>query len=135
MTEPYGSFNLKYIENCHLSVGYIPMLSIYKLGFTWRRMVRMMNDDALEGIGKEAFLTKKTSRKTSVRKSDALRMITNAPWYVSNLMLHNDLKIPFVQEAIALFATKYNNQLISNLFHQSTNARRLQKTWPEDLAT
>jgi hypothetical protein len=60
-------------------------------------------------------------------------MLTNAPWYVSNLMLHNDLKIPFVQEAIALYAIKYNNQLISNLFHQSTNARRPQKTWPEDL--
>jgi hypothetical protein len=68
-------------------------------------------------------------------------MITNAPWYVSNLALHNDLKIPFVQEAIALYATKYkkrtvdhNNQLISNLFHQSTNAKGLQKTWPEDQA-
>jgi hypothetical protein len=61
--------------------------------------------------------------------------------FVSSLELHNDLKIPFVQEAIALYATKYkkrtmdhNNELISNLFDQSTNARRLQKTWPEDLA-
>jgi hypothetical protein len=73
-------------------------------------------------------------------QSKTLRMITNAPWYVSNVTLHNDLKIPFVQ-AIALYATKYkkrtmnhNNQLISNLFHQSTNAKRLQKIWPEDLA-
>jgi hypothetical protein len=62
-------------------------------------------------------------------------MITNAPWYISKLALHNDLKIPFVQEAIALYANKYkkrtldhNNQLISNLFHQTNNARRLQKT-------
>jgi hypothetical protein len=58
-----------------------------------------------------------------------------------SLTLHNDLKVPFVHEAIALCATKYknrtldhNNQPISNLFHQTNNARRLQKTWPEDLA-
>jgi hypothetical protein len=69
-------------------------------------------------------------------QSQTLRMITNAPWYVSNLTLHNDLKIPFVQEAISLYANKHkkrtldhNNQLISNLFHQTNNARRLgQKT-------
>jgi hypothetical protein len=30
-----------------------------------------------------------------------------APWYVSNVKLHNDLKIPFVYEAIALYARKY----------------------------
>jgi hypothetical protein len=40
-------------------------------------------------------------------QSKTLRMITNAPWYVSNLTLHNDLKIPFVEEAIALYGTKY----------------------------
>ena len=27
-------------------------------------------------------------------------MITNAPWYVSNLTLHEDLKIPYVREVL-----------------------------------
>jgi hypothetical protein len=31
-------------------------------------------------------------------QSKTLRMITGAPWFVSNLTLHNNLKIPFVQE-------------------------------------
>jgi hypothetical protein len=29
-----------------------------------------------------------------------LRMITGAPWFVSNLTLHSDLKIPFIHEEI-----------------------------------
>jgi hypothetical protein len=29
-------------------------------------------------------------------------MITGAPWFVSNLTLHNDVKIPFVHEEITL---------------------------------
>jgi hypothetical protein len=29
-----------------------------------------------------------------------LRMITNAPWYVTNQTLHDDLKVPFVKDVI-----------------------------------
>jgi hypothetical protein len=68
-------------------------------------------------------------------------MITGAPWLVSNPTLHNDLKIPFAQEEITLHANKHklrttghSNQLISELFHQSNDVRRLQRIWPEDLA-
>jgi hypothetical protein len=63
------------------------------------------------------------------------------PWFTSNLTLHNDLKIPFVHEEITLHANKYklrttghSNKLINELFHQSNDVRRLQRTWPEDLA-
>ena len=28
-------------------------------------------------------------------------MMTNAPWYVTNLTLHDDLKIPFVRDVIS----------------------------------
>jgi hypothetical protein len=68
-------------------------------------------------------------------------MITGAPWFVRNLTLHNDLKIPFVHQEITLHANKYkprstdhSNRPISELFHQSSNVRRLQRIWPEDLA-
>jgi hypothetical protein len=68
-------------------------------------------------------------------------MITGAPWLVSNPTLHNDLKIPFAQEEITLHANKYklrttghSNQLISELFHQSNDVRRLQRIWPEEPA-
>jgi hypothetical protein len=33
-------------------------------------------------------------------QSKILRMIADAPWYVSNQTLHDDLKVPFVKEVI-----------------------------------
>jgi hypothetical protein len=74
-------------------------------------------------------------------QSNTLWKITGAPWFVSTLTLHNDLKIPFVQQEITLHANKYklrttghSNQPISELFRQSNDVRRLQRIWPEDLA-
>jgi hypothetical protein len=65
-----------------------------------------------------------------IYQSKTLKMITSAPWFVSNLTLHNDLKIQFVREEITLHANKYklritghSNQLISELFHQSNDVR------------
>jgi hypothetical protein len=40
-------------------------------------------------------------------KSNVLRTITNAPWYVSNFTLHNDLHIPFITEETKRYATVY----------------------------
>jgi hypothetical protein len=33
-------------------------------------------------------------------QSKILRMITNAPWYVTNQTLHDDLKVPFMKDVI-----------------------------------
>jgi hypothetical protein len=70
-----------------------------------------------------------------------LRMITGAPWFVSTLTLHNDLKIPFVHQEIPLHANQYklratghSNRPISELFHPSNDVRRLQRIRPEDPA-
>jgi hypothetical protein len=67
-------------------------------------------------------------------------MRTGAPWFVSNLTLHNDLTIPFVHEEIILNAKKYklcltghSNQVISELFHQLNNVRKFQRIWPEEV--
>jgi hypothetical protein len=37
-------------------------------------------------------------------QSKTLRALADAPWYVSNLTLHNDLKIPFVKNEILRIA-------------------------------
>jgi hypothetical protein len=73
--------------------------------------------------------------------SKTLRMMTGAPWYVSNLTLHNDLKIPFVHEEITLHANKYklrttghSNQPIRELFHRYSHVRIFQNICLEDLA-
>jgi hypothetical protein len=45
-------------------------------------------------------------------QSNVLQIITNAPWYVSNYTLHNDLQIPFITEEIKRYSTLYYNRLI-----------------------
>jgi len=69
-----------------------------------------------------------------------LRMISSAPWYVSNETLHNDFEMPYVTEVIRINTNKYknrstvhSNQLIRNLFNPSVD-RRLKRLCPEDLA-
>jgi hypothetical protein len=41
-------------------------------------------------------------------QSKTVRMITGAPWFVSNLTLHNDLKIPFVHKKSHSMPTNTN---------------------------
>jgi len=66
-------------------------------------------------------------------------MFSNAPWHVSNQILHNDFEIPYVTEVIRINTNKYknrstvhSNQLIGTLFNPSVD-RRLKRLWPEDL--
>lgn len=73
-------------------------------------------------------------------QSKTLRLIANAPWYVTNQRIHEDLQIPFVSEVIQSTSTIYrgrlqghSNELIENLYMQGPSNRRLKKTWPEDL--
>jgi hypothetical protein len=73
-------------------------------------------------------------------QSKTLRKLANAPWYVSNVTLHNDLRIPYVTEVIITYAKNHknrtkqnNNQLIRDLFNQPEIGRRLNRMWPEDL--
>ena len=66
-------------------------------------------------------------------------MITNAPWYVSNLTLHEDLKIPYVREVVI---DKYAKRHQKLEMHPSPllqplldigQPRLLKRTWPMDL--
>jgi hypothetical protein len=65
-------------------------------------------------------------------------MISGAPWYVSSQTLHEDLKIPLIQDMIKSNINKYKNrtsvnenQLIKDLFTQTLEERRLKRIWPE----
>jgi hypothetical protein len=84
--------------------------------------------------------TKPSNTKIIKRfQSKVLHLITNAPWYVSNLSLHNDLQIPFVIEEIHRLSTLYrqsvlrhNNRLVAEN-SDPPNAGRLRRQWPSDL--
>jgi hypothetical protein len=75
--------------------------------------------------------------------SRILRIITKAPFYVSNHTLHKDLYIPFVHDlAIESYNKVHNrlnphpNPLVQNLSlpHLLDNPpRRLKRLWPRDL--
>jgi hypothetical protein len=72
-------------------------------------------------------------------QSKILRFITNAPWYVSNLTLHKDLKTPYVTETIRENSTKHYNKLenhskalLQPLLQPHKN-RRVKRNWPADL--
>jgi hypothetical protein len=73
-------------------------------------------------------------------QSKTLRKLANAPWYILNVTLHNDLSIPDVTEVVRTYANnnknrtaQSNNQLIRDLFNQPEIGRRLNRMWPEDL--
>jgi hypothetical protein len=70
-------------------------------------------------------------------QSNVLRTITNAPWYVSNFMLHNDLRSPFITEEIKRYSTLYYSRLIGHensyvteLSNPLNVRRRLKRQWP-----
>jgi hypothetical protein len=43
-------------------------------------------------------------------QSKMLRKLGNAPWYISNITLHNDLRIPYVTEVIRTYAKNHKNR-------------------------
>jgi hypothetical protein len=72
-------------------------------------------------------------------QSKILRMNANAPWYVPNITLHEDLNVPLAKDVIKQRSTIYHNKiegyvnvLIQPLL-QTHNQRRLKRNWPADL--
>jgi hypothetical protein len=65
--------------------------------------------------------------------------MANAPWYVSNHTLHNDLKVPLVQDVIkerkrhhGCKLADHTNPLMETLLREHDN-RRLLRVWPTDV--
>jgi hypothetical protein len=86
---------------------------------------------------------KSNLNRIQVFQNIALRKLTNSPSYVSNHILHTDLKIKSVKEEAIIYYSKFHNTLIShfNLLIKalSKNAipgnppRRLKRKWCKDL--
>lgn len=76
-------------------------------------------------------------------QSISLRLITSAPWYVTNITLHKDLKIQTVEQLIKQHYSKFHkklhlhqNPLISHLSSRTlpdNPPRRLKRRWCRDL--
>lgn len=73
-------------------------------------------------------------------QSKTLRMILNAPWYIINNMIHNDLNISTLNEEIKIFSRKYLQRLekdpnitAMNILDNSTEIYRLKRFKPLDL--
>jgi hypothetical protein len=66
-------------------------------------------------------------------------MITNAPWYVNNQTLNDDLKVPFIKDITREKRINHHDKLqnhsnpILQLLLEQQQRRRLKKLWPADL--
>jgi hypothetical protein len=72
-------------------------------------------------------------------QSKILRMITNAPWYVTNQTLHDDLKVRLIKDVIQERNTNHHdklgnhsNPILLPLLEQQQR-RRLKKLWSAEL--
>jgi hypothetical protein len=72
-------------------------------------------------------------------QSKVLRLVADAPWYVSNSVIRNDLQIPTAKEEIRRFSSHYNVrisvhpiELIASLTEPPIQ-RRPRRYWPHDL--
>jgi hypothetical protein len=72
-------------------------------------------------------------------RSKILRMIANAPWYVPNITLHEDLNVPLVKEVIKQRSIRYHNKIEGHVniliqpLLEPHNERRIKRNWPADL--
>jgi len=55
---------------------------------------------------------------------EVLRAIVNAPWCVSNKVLHADLKVPKIREEITNFSVKYRDKTTTTTTTTTTTHKR-----------
>ncbi|KMQ90709.1 hypothetical protein RF55_9503 [Lasius niger] len=73
-------------------------------------------------------------------QSKVLRMIVDAPWYVTNEIIHKDLEVPMVIDEVKKYTSAYKariqghpNILASSLMDDRPLIRRLKRKIPQDL--
>jgi len=73
-------------------------------------------------------------------QNEYLRIIVNAPLYITNDILHHDLNILYVTDEIKNFSQKYANRneerpniLTINLMRNTKTSRKLKRRFPQDL--
>jgi hypothetical protein len=67
-------------------------------------------------------------------QSKILRLIVDAPWYVSNSVIRKNLQLPTVKEEISRFISLYAVRLRATLTEPPFH-KRLRRYWPNDLLT
>jgi ribosomal protein S9 len=74
-------------------------------------------------------------------QNKVLRATVNAPLYVSNKVLHADIKVPTFKEGITKFSAKYRDKITTQLNELASTilveeeTRRLKTFKPTDLTT
>jgi len=75
-------------------------------------------------------------------QSKALRIITDAPWYVPNTIIKHDLRIPTVKQEARTPSANYQkrldnhpNSLANTLLKEQLGTRRLKRLYPNNLVT
>jgi hypothetical protein len=74
-------------------------------------------------------------------QSKVLRAIVNAPWYISNKVLHADFKVPTIEEEVTKFSVKYRDKIITHPHElastllEEEEPRTLKRFKPTDLTT
>ena len=70
-------------------------------------------------------------------QSETARIITNAPWYVTNETIHRDLRILTIKEERSKHGNRYNsrvsrhsNPLVTRLLDSTVHTRRLKRYYP-----
>jgi hypothetical protein len=91
------------------------------------------------GIELRGCASKSHISKMQRSQSKIQWMITNVPWYVTNQILHDDLKVPFIKDVIQEKSINHHdklgnhtNPILQPLLEQQQR-RRLKKLWPVDL--
>ena len=80
-------------------------LSIRNGVLLYKQLIRPMMDYACP-IWRSAACTH--LRKLQVIQSKCLRIATGAPWYISNVQIHEDLGVPFFAEHIKALTESYD---------------------------
>jgi len=75
-------------------------------------------------------------------QAKALRVITDAPWYISNAMLHRELRVSTVKHTVKNFSITYHRRIAQHpnllkppLIQGPSYPRRLKRKYPLDLPT
>ena len=115
-------------------------MSIHTKNIVYKSLIRPVWAYAIQiwGCAKPSQL-----RTIQAFQSIALRLVTSAPWYISNDTLHNDLKIETIRQLATKHYSKFHsklsthhNPLISSLSCNSLPGnpmRRLKREWCRDL--
>ena len=119
-------------------VRHVSPLSLRLKLLTYKTLLR-----PLWSYGAVLFGSEKLSHFSKLQsfQSKFLRVITGAPFYVSNVTLHSDIQMPYVADYVKYLTERFYNRLqrhtnpLVNILHRRhfPRVRRLRRRWNRDL--